>query len=148
MAQATYIQPNIEEWLKKFKFSTTINVRFCETDMSGHVNNTSYFIYFEQARTEYLQNLGIFDHNLTVVTADMWCHYHSEAFFGEELIAAARVARLGNSSTDIEYAIVSKKENRLVATGSGTIVLVDKETKKSTRVPENIREAIKKFEGL
>src|SRR5699024_3386690 len=35
-----------------------IKARFCETDALGHVNNTSYFVYLEQARVEFFEELG------------------------------------------------------------------------------------------
>jgi acyl-CoA thioester hydrolase len=33
-----------------------VRVRFCETDMAGHVNNTSYFIYLEEARGKFFED--------------------------------------------------------------------------------------------
>ncbi len=36
-----------------------IYVRFCETDAGGHVNNTSYFFYFEEARTKFFETIGL-----------------------------------------------------------------------------------------
>ncbi len=146
MAKPTYVVPNLEEWLQKFHFQTEIKVRYSETDMSGHVNNTSYMVYFEQARVEYWVNFASLAEDLILVTADIWCHYHSEAFFPEALEIGVRVARIGNSSLDLEYAIHAKENRRLVATGAGTIVVLDRETKKPAVIPDPIREAIAQIE--
>jgi acyl-CoA thioester hydrolase len=154
MARATYIQPSLEEWLEKFHFMTKITIRYCETDMSGHLNNTSHLIYFEQGRVEYFDNLGfgdlVLDYNadLMVVVADIACHYHSEAFFRETLRLGVRVARLGNSSLELEYCLIAEEKNRLVATGRGTIVLLDKKTRRSVPIPEKVRESIALFEQM
>ncbi|MFT9849800.1 acyl-CoA thioesterase [Aneurinibacillus sp. REN35] len=154
MARAAYIQPSMEEWLKKFHFTTNIHIRYCETDMSGHVNNTSHIIYFEQGRVDYFDHLGIgenvlhHDAELMVVIADIACHYHSEAFFREKLCLGVRTSRLGNSSLDVEYCLIAEENNRVVATAISTLVLVNKETRQSARIPENIRESIIAFEQM
>ncbi|BAU26945.1 acyl-CoA thioester hydrolase [Aneurinibacillus soli] len=154
MGKATYIQPDLERWMKTFHFETDIKIRYCETDMSGHVNNVSYLIYFEQGRIDYFDRLDIGDEVLhdkaefMVVTADITCHYHNELFFRENPTLLVRVARLGNTSMDIEYCLVVKDKNKVAATGSGTIVLVGKETKRSTPIPSQVRERIIKFEQM
>ena len=40
-------------------FSTTIRVRYGETDQMGVVYHGNYATYFEVARTEWLRNLGV-----------------------------------------------------------------------------------------
>ncbi|MEK4023397.1 acyl-CoA thioesterase [Sporosarcina sp. FSL W7-1283] len=55
---ADYIKPNLEEWLETFGYETYTKVRVCETDLYAHVNNTSYSLYFEQGRADYLEHLG------------------------------------------------------------------------------------------
>ncbi|WLR49166.1 acyl-CoA thioesterase [Halobacillus litoralis] len=39
------------------KHESRLRVRFCETDMAGHINNTSYFIYLEEARGKFFQEV-------------------------------------------------------------------------------------------
>lgn len=36
-----------------------VNVRFSETDAFGPINNTSYFIYLEEARMKFFEALGL-----------------------------------------------------------------------------------------
>ncbi|MBI2455351.1 MAG: acyl-CoA thioesterase, partial [candidate division NC10 bacterium] len=48
---------DLDALLSKFKFSTPIRVRFCETDANRHVNQVSYFVYVEQARMDYFAHL-------------------------------------------------------------------------------------------
>ena len=45
--------------LSEFEFSVPVSVRFSETDMYGHLNNTVTFAYFEYARIEYLKHIGL-----------------------------------------------------------------------------------------
>ena len=48
-----------EQWLEKFRFFTPIQVRFSDTDQLGHINNVSYFSYFEYGRIAYLEALDL-----------------------------------------------------------------------------------------
>lgn len=145
MGRATYIEPSLDEWLKKFHFHTEIKVRYCETDMSGHVNNTSYVVYLEQARAEYFDMLDFFNSEVTAVTADIWCHYHKEAYFPDTLRVGVRVGSLGSKSLNLEYYVLSSDQS-LIATASGTLVMMDKKTKKSTAIPVDLRNKINKLE--
>lgn len=49
MSRISYIH-DFNEWKKEFSFYQEVKVRFSETDMFGHLNNTVPFVYFEQAR--------------------------------------------------------------------------------------------------
>lgn len=148
MRKESFIQPDPESWLNKFHFSIPIKVRYCETDMLGHVNNVSYFMYFEQGRIEYFENLGLFDSMFSsekvAVVADLECQYLAQMYRSDKVNLHVRVASIGRSSLDVEYAVVV--EDRLKAAGRGAIVLIDTPTGKSTPIPEEIREAIAAFE--
>ena len=56
--KAAYIN-DLSTWASEFKFSVPVSVRFSETDMYGHLNNTVPFIYFEYARIEFLKHIGL-----------------------------------------------------------------------------------------
>lgn len=147
------IKPDPETWLKKFKFKTPIRVRFCETDAFGHVNNVSFLIYFEQARVDYIKALNLEEEFLSgkesyIVAADIYCQYLQEVGNGEELESMARTSKIGNSSFDLEYAIVRAGTQNIVAAGRGALVFLNRNTQKSIRIPENIREKITHYEGL
>ncbi|MCZ8519758.1 MULTISPECIES: acyl-CoA thioesterase [Paenibacillus] len=149
MSKASFIQPDPQQWLEKFHFHTNIKVRYCETDLLGHVNNVSYFMYFEQGRIEYFENLGLtgelFTQERVSVVADLECQYLAEVFLKDALKLHVRVAKLGRSSMDIEYALVVGEQ--LKAAGRGAIVLVDKTAGKSTQISEHARSIIRGFEG-
>ena len=48
-------------WREEFSFKVPVKVRFSETDMFGHVNNTVPFTYFEEARMEFLKSIGLME---------------------------------------------------------------------------------------
>ncbi|BBP91364.1 hypothetical protein BsIDN1_49820 [Bacillus safensis] len=50
MRLPSYIEEPFEEWRASFRFYVETTVRFSETDMFGHMNNVTPFVYFEEAR--------------------------------------------------------------------------------------------------
>jgi acyl-CoA thioester hydrolase len=151
MKRPSIIQPNAEEWLGKFHFSIPLKVRYSETDMLGHLNNVSYFIYFEQGRVEYFEHLDLLDYlfneEAITVVADLECQYLAQVYLKEPLRLHIRTASLGRSSLDLEYALVEETTGQLKAVGRGAIVRVHTKSGKSSRLPEAARDIIRSFEG-
>ncbi|GAB7388714.1 thioesterase family protein [Bacillaceae bacterium] len=154
MALPSFVQPDVETWLQKFRFRVPIRVRFAETDMLGHVNNVSYFLYFEQGRLDYLAHLGVTEELFALekgkmaVAANLECHYLRQVFYGQPLQLYVRVARIGNSSFNLEYALCLETNGELVAAGRGAMVYVDRHTGKSEPLPESVRETFRAFEKM
>lgn len=134
MSRIPYIE-NIVEWSKEFTFQHQVKVRFSETDMFGHLNNTVPFTYFEEARIEFFNSMGFMgdwsaseSHEIPVV-ADLQCDYIQQIFFNDQLTIQVKAASIGNSSVDIHYMAV-KQDGSLCLTGRGTVVQVSKKTGK------------------
>ncbi|WP_338033011.1 thioesterase family protein [Lentibacillus sediminis] len=121
-------------WRSGFSFSVPIKIRFSETDMLGHVNNVSPFIYFEEGRIEFLKSIGFWqefeqENGLIPVAADIQCDYHKQMFFGDAVRLYVKVAYIGTTSLDIHYMIV-KDQEEITVTGRGRLVCVDTKTGK------------------
>lgn len=149
MNKAAFVQPDPQSWMDQFHFSIPIKVRYSETDLIGHVNNVSYFMYFEQGRIEYFENLtlteDLFSDKAVSVVASQECQYLAPIYLKDPLKLHVRVARMGRSSLDLEYALIV--HDQLKAAGRGTIVLIDTKSGKSTPIPDTAREIIRSFEG-
>jgi acyl-CoA thioester hydrolase len=129
--KASYID-NLETWLQDFSFSTEVRVRFSETDMYGHLNNTVPFTYFEFARIEYLKHLKIESFaskevEKILVVADLQCDFLQQVFFDELLTISVKAAKVGTSSIDLHYLAVNEA-GKPVFVGRGTIVQINKHT--------------------
>lgn len=142
MKQAKYID-DFASWKEEFSFSIDIKIRFSETDMFGHMNNVSPFIYFEEARIEYFKNVGIFndleEQQTIPVVADLQCDYVKQIFFGEIIKLFVKVNSFGNSSLDLHY-MALKEDGEVCLTGRGTMVNVDRMTGKALPIPENVKQ--------
>ncbi|MGY3186767.1 acyl-CoA thioesterase [Lysinibacillus sp. TE18511] len=139
--KANYIG-DFQNWAKDFSFFTEVRVRFSETDMFGHMNNTVSFTYFEQARIDYFRHLGILmpsvsDENVDSIpiVADLQCDYVKQVFFDDVLKIYTKIAKVGNSSMDIHY-LAKNQHDGVCFTGRGTIVQMDPRTGKSVPLSE------------
>jgi acyl-CoA thioester hydrolase len=146
MGKADYID-DFHKWEQEFEFYLPIKVRFSETDMFGHLNNTVPFVYFEEARTEFLKSIGFMqdwvkeDSETFPVVADLQCDFLRQIFFDEKLKIYVKVQSVGNSSVDIHY--MAKRENAEVGfVGRGTLVQISKRTGKGVPWTEEMRKLL------
>ncbi|MET3682578.1 acyl-CoA thioester hydrolase [Alkalibacillus flavidus] len=133
MKTPSYID-DMQQWKDEFSFYIPIEIRFSETDMFGHVNNVSPFIYFEQARIAYMNKIGLFgnlDQHVTKipVVSDLQCDYLSQIYFGETIYVYVKTAHIGNTSIDIHYMAENEKGHVCLA-GRGRVVQIHADTQK------------------
>ncbi|HLJ79695.1 MAG TPA: thioesterase family protein [Acidobacteriaceae bacterium] len=123
--------------------TTTIRVRYAETDQMGVAYYANYFIWCEIGRVELLRQLG-FDYrdmeiehacHLPVVEAN--CRYKSPARYDDIVIIETRVAALRSSVIKFAYRLLSTREPDpvLLAEAETVHVVVDREMRK-TAMPE------------
>jgi acyl-CoA thioester hydrolase len=127
-------------------------VRFSDTDTQGHVFNPNYFVYFDDAITDYLEALGLpyaeitrRGHDLVVARAE--CDFRSSGAFGETLVVGVRVSRVGNTSLTFGLRATEEKTGRVVAEGVEVYVVLDRESHVPTPVPTYLREAVTRLEA-
>ena len=119
--KASYIE-DPQTWASDFAFSVQVQVRFSETGMFGHVNNTVVFTYLEYARIEYLKSIKLMNKEGSIpVVADLQCDYIRQMYFDEKITIYVKVAHVGNSSVDIHY-LGKNQKDEIVFTARGTIV--------------------------
>lgn len=147
MNNVSYIE-NEEQWIQEFMFSCSTTIRFSETDMFGHMNNVSPFIYFEEARINFLKEVGLFSDIDEIVgvpiVADLQCDYHKQLFFDETIVTSVKAMQIGTTSFDLHYMVVDKI-NDIVLTGRGRIVYVNKETGKPLALSDSMKEKINSY---
>ncbi len=115
-------------------------------DALGHINNTRYFGYFEQARIAWLEKTGhLSDISGTshfgpvILTAS--CTYIKQMIYPCPIRVHLFVGDLGRSSFMTWYELRGADET-LYATGSAKMVWVDYQAEKSIALPEGIKTAI------
>ncbi|MBO1002691.1 acyl-CoA thioesterase [Pseudogracilibacillus auburnensis] len=134
MRKIAYIE-DFPTWKEEFTFSIEVKIRFSETDMFGHMNNVSPFIYFEEARIEFFKSVGLFNEltnqQSVPIVADIQCDYHEQVFFGEIIRLYVKVNSIGNSSMDVHYMATKNADGKVCLTGRGNMVNMNKNTGKA-----------------
>lgn len=125
-----------------------VQARFGETDALGHINNTSYFIYLEEARIRFFESLG-FTMQLNdwkFILASTKCDFVSQGYFDQILTVRTYVSRIGSKSFQLEHDIVCSQTNELIAKGNAIIVYYDFKNQKSKDLPDLLKEGLKSYE--
>ncbi len=122
-----------------------ITTRWMDNDAYGHVNNVTYYSYFDTAANCYLIEEGGLDiENGSVIgfVVNSGCNYNSPIAYPEKIEAGLRVDRLGNSSVTYGLAIFKEGETQAAAQGHFVHVFVDRETNKPVAIPDKMRAAL------
>ncbi|MFY8022338.1 MAG: acyl-CoA thioesterase [Bacteroidia bacterium] len=120
----------------------SIKPYWSQMDVLGHINNSVYFTYCEQARIAWLEQIG-FGHSFNgkskvgPVIINAACTFHKAVVYPSDLTVTVFGAELGRSSFMTYYEIT--QQGILYTSGSSKIVWVDYELEKSVEVPEVIR---------
>ena len=130
-----------------YPFSTSIKVRFNETDAQGHVNFAWYLNYFDVALIEYLRSIGfsyqqMLDENMDMLYVDSHASYHAPAHFDDALRIHCCAGKVGNTSLRFDFQIFNETNNCLTANGEITVVMADRKTFQKMRVPDHFRQAL------
>lgn len=131
-----------------FKYSALARVWFSDTDAQGVVYYGRYLPYFDHARTEYHRHVaGLRVEDAEFVMRALEVDYVAPARFDDLLELFVRVQRIGISSVTYECAAYRLPEDVLMVTATQTLVLVDLESRRPMRVPDELRSAIRALEG-
>ncbi|AYH44186.1 thioesterase family protein [Azoarcus sp. DN11] len=127
---------------RKLVHTTRIPVRWGDMDYYGHVNNTVYFRFCEQARVEWIETLGFaVDPNRgegpVVINAS--CTFLLPVNYPATVIVKVYAGMPGRSSVMTWYEIFVEGDERLYAEGASKVVWTDVATNKSVPIPDGLR---------
>jgi acyl-CoA thioester hydrolase len=122
-----------------------IPTRWMDNDIYGHVNNVTYYSYFDTVVNEHLVRAGGLDIRngpaigIVVETA---CRFHKPLAFPDLIDAGLRVAGIGRSSVRYEIGLFRRGDDAPAATGRFVHVWVDRQSRRPVDVPQPIRGAL------
>jgi acyl-CoA thioester hydrolase len=128
-----------------FGFSTDIRVRFAETDAQGIAHNSSYFVWFEVARVEYLEEYAhgyqrLRNEGIEALVLESHARYLEPAVFDDRLKVHARCIDVKGARFRYEYTVT--RGDRTIADGWTAHATVDAATLRPTRIPTWLLDAI------
>jgi acyl-CoA thioester hydrolase len=118
--------------------TTTVPVRWGDLDAAGHVNNSRFFTYFEEARVDWLGATldgPLFTESGPVV-ANATCDYERPLTHPASLVIDVYATPPGNSSLKTVYDAKLERSGDRVATGTAVLVWVSVETGETVPVPD------------
>ena len=126
-------------------FEIALPIRWGDMDAMGHVNNTVYFRYMEQARISWFDAMGFTPapdgEGPIIVNAS--CTFLRQLEYPGTVLARHYTGEIGNSSFQT-YVTMSRTDDpdTVYAEGAAKVVWVDFPRQKSKPLPPHVREAI------
>ncbi len=120
-----------------FSFFAQENVRFCDTDMMGHVNNTSYGAYCETGRIGFNRWLMPGYKGGGGMVARVAINYLAETKFPARVEIGTGVVHVGTSSYVLGQGLFV--DDLCVATAEGVLVRINRETRRPEPIPDDMR---------
>lgn len=139
------MDPGLER-RKHYRHQRQIPTRWRDNDVYHHINNVTYYEFFDTLINGYLMDAGGLDFRAgeTVGFAvETHCQFLQPVRFPEAVDACLRVGHLGKSSVRYEIAIFKAGDERPAAVGYFVHVFVDRQTHQPVRIAGQLREAMR-----
>ena len=107
-----------------------IKIYYKDTDCGGVVYYANYLAYFEQARTEWMEQKGVSIRDLAgqgilFVVKNAQIDYISPARYGETLEVITETEKISGVSIDFVYNIYEKESSRHIVRGTTKMVCIN-----------------------
>ena len=128
------------------KFSTSIRVRYGETDQMGVVYHGNYATYFEVARTEWLRDLGIRykdmeNSGIMLPVISLFFNFVKSAKYDDVLTIYVFLKKRPLVKIEFDYEIFNQKKEK-ISTGNSILAFMDMKTNKPIKCPDYILEKL------
>lgn len=125
--------------------SSTLRVRYAETDQMGVVYYANYFVWFEIGRTDFCRQHGFAyremeqKDGLYIIVAEARCRYKAPARYDDEILIRTCLRTVRKRVVVFGYEIYSQRTNELLAEGETVHVIIDREGRPRS-LPDKYRE--------
>ena len=122
--------------------SSSVRVRYAETDKMGVVYYANYLVWFEVGRTDLLRTLGwtyreMEEAGVSLPVIEAHCEYRQPAHYDDELEVSTRGALLSPARIAFEYDVIGA-DGTVSAVGR-TVHAAINERGRPCRLPDQIR---------
>jgi acyl-CoA thioester hydrolase len=128
-----------------YRHFVAIPTRWMDNDVYGHVNNVTYYSYFDTAVNAHLIAAGGLDparDEVVGYVVETSCRFHQSLSFPQVVDAGLVVARVGNSSVTYAIGLFAEGATEPAASGHFVHVWVDRATQRPAPIPASIRAAL------
>ncbi len=134
-----------------FYHYTTVQVRFNDIDLMGHVNNAVYQDYFDFGKVSYFNTILGMDVNWDktgLVLAKITIEYFSAIGLNDEIEIRSKIIRLGNKSLDMYQEIILKETSEIMASALSIMVGYSNSENETIAIPSDWRKKIINYEKM
>lgn len=120
-------------------FQTVITPRVSETDMIGHINNTTLPVWFEAARNPIFELFTPNHHyeNWKMIIVKTTLEFKKQIYFGKDAVIHTWVKKMGNTSLELYEELY--QDNELCAVNEVIYVNFNLKNQQSETIPDSIR---------
>jgi|GEM_PF-6709255 len=131
-------------------FEMDIPIRWADMDYQRHVNNVMYFRYMEQTRISWIDAMDVRqDESVGPVVINAFCSFLHQLHYPGTVRACLSVAQFGRSSVMTFVDMYRADEpGVLYASGGAKLVWINYDAKKSTPLPDLVRQRMTHQFGL
>ncbi len=130
-----------------FYTDTRFRVRYAETDAMGIVHHSTYIVWFEEGRSDFMRQIGVpyseIERNgyyFTVV--DVKARYILPAVYDEEVVVRTRLVEVKSRKLSIRYEVFRASDWTLLAEGESHHICVNRAFKVA-RIPDGYFRVLK-----
>lgn len=130
------------------EFTTTLRVRYVDTDQSGFVYNGNYATYYEVGRTAAIRAMGmsyktIEERGVVMPLIYQNSRFYSPAFYDDLLTIKTSIKELPQARITFYYEIYNEAGKK-IHTGENALAFIDKESHRPLRAPKWFVEILEK----
>ena len=128
-----------------YRHTRIIPTRWMDNDVYGHVNNVTYYSYFDTLVNGYLMEQGALDIASSAIiglVVETQCHYFKPVSFPDTITGALRVTHRGTSSVRYEIGLFREDDDLAAAQGHFVHVYVDRTSGRPAPLPDALQRAL------
>ena len=141
----------MQELFEDFPLVIEHSIAWRDMDAFQHVNNATYFTYFESARIAYFEKIGVLTHMQETqegpILASTQCRFKRPLKYPDTIFLCARTSDIQADRFTMQYRIVGRTLQAIAAEGEGKIVYFNYATNKKSNIPATIRNAMVALES-
>ena len=141
---------------KQWPVKTKIPVQWGEMDAFNHVNNVVYIRWCETARIELFRKIWgerglnmkeiLEDNGVGPILANFNVNYKIPISYPDNVIIQTRVAKIGNTSFNVEHQVFTEKMgNSVVAEASSVVVMLNYKTGEKFNLNSSMKLKLEQF---
>lgn len=131
--------------LNSYAYFQVMTTRWMDNDSYRHMNNTTYYSFFDTIVNQYLIERDALDVEKSEViglVAETICRYFKSIGFPSKIKVGLRVGYLGNSSIRYEIGLFKDDEREASAQGHFVHVYVSRSSGRPTAIPEKLKSVV------